>query len=165
MIIILEGVNKTGKTSFLNVLEHKLNVGLRYYNRKHLNNYKNKPEMMKLVTEVQLRTILELTPGMKNNVIFDRFHITEKVYGKIDRGYDMEYFKEIDEELVRQGAKMIYFVDSNANINARNNRDMSAYIDEFDKAMIESRVPVAVFNLRDIADENKIKELLEFLEV
>lgn len=89
-IIIIEGISRVGKTTLCNKINKLYNIPIYKHNSKIINysemNDKNETEKMLVMLDVY-RTI----PG---NIIFDRFHFSNAVYGILLRNYNVN--KSID---------------------------------------------------------------------
>ena len=81
MIIVIEGIDRVGKTTLANMLSKKLNYPI--FKAKPINDNRN-PEANNEAGNM-LYTLIE--QNIINNFILDRGHFTEYVYGKIDRNY------------------------------------------------------------------------------
>ena len=116
MIIIVEGIDRVGKTTLANNISKK--YGLKIY--KHIGDFRycnmdNENETDKILQ------ILEIIRISKIDIIFDRLHFTDFVYGCIERNYDFcEALKnkmKIENFLVNNiDTKLIYMNPVNINI-------------------------------------------------
>ena len=84
MIIIVEGIDRVGKTTLCEKLNNELSIPI-YKNKgiikySKMNNIEETDKMFKLLD------MYELTKDF--DVIFDRFNISDYVYGSIERRYD-----------------------------------------------------------------------------
>lgn len=106
MIIIVEGIDRVGKTTLVNKL-HEMTGFPVYKNNTDfkLENMDNENETDKMIKMLQ---ICELS---KANIIFDRFHWTDMVYGVVQRGYDYDIAIKnkiiIEDMLARMGALIV----------------------------------------------------------
>ena len=159
MVIILEGVNKVGKTTVADMLK---TIGfMTYYNRQLLT-FEN-THSAKWHTKGQIDAITQMLNLMHESevnidFVLDRFHLSEMVYGKLDRKYAATYLKAVDERLAKIGAKLIYMVDDIESVNQRTGKDMYSYCVAFDQAFIESKMDKTMYNLK-----NPISELLKWI--
>lgn len=158
MIILVEGTNKTGKSTLIKYL--KASQGFEsLYDREHVYDLKN--PLAKDFLKEKLYEQLRIARVMTNNFIIDRSYLSEVVHGKIWRGYDVEYFEEIDEQFKNIGAKLIYCTDSVENINSRNGEDMSEYCRMYDELFEKCTLDKLKVNIEDPQSNNK---LLNFLK-
>lgn len=119
MILIVEGSNKVGKTTFINALiEFERNNGEKVflYNKRYLKNTErvsgcfevsDKDEAsIRMLAEINMLTALnQQFPEML--IILDRFHLSELVYGKFYRGYVNASMFVIDDILSKQDASLL----------------------------------------------------------
>lgn len=108
MIIVVEGIDRVGKTTLVNKIE---SLGFRTY--KHNDKSKDYSKMTddgETDTMLAMLWLLKLYP--ENNIIFDRFHISNTAYGILNRNYDKEKAfqnnKKIDKMLADLNAVLVY---------------------------------------------------------
>ena len=96
MIFILEGPNKTGKTTLAQYLMD--NYGFAYFKdsvdlTKRIPANERIDEMFTILMS-QAKLLVSISKAC--NLVVDRFHLTEEVYGFVDRGYrfDMNTYVE-----------------------------------------------------------------------
>lgn len=83
MIILVDGIDRTGKTT----LVERLSMEFNYPVFKDDTRYSLSHDNMALNSE-KLNTLINvIEKGLVKDAIFDRFHWTELIYGKVDRGY------------------------------------------------------------------------------
>lgn len=82
MVIIVEGIDRVGKTTLVNML-HKATGFPVYKNNTEfkLENMDNENETDKMIKMLQICALGNV------DIIFDRFHWTDTVYGCLQRGY------------------------------------------------------------------------------
>ena len=121
MIVILEGSNRSGKSTFAEKLKEEANrKGLKcFVYRKRMSEQNEFDTDQNKMFEFMMNMLAEiLIESTKNDlVIVDRFHVTEKIYGKIFRGYDNEFIKFLDKLLSVCQAKIIYVFSEYNHIN------------------------------------------------
>ena len=106
MIVILEGLERTGKTTLAKIFEEKGFVNFKDHN--HLRDFSvgNIAERL----DSTLSTLVALDrKGI--NIVLDRFHISEYVYSTLNRGKSSSLFEHIwyiDEVLSHLDTKLIY---------------------------------------------------------
>lgn len=113
MVIIVEGIDRVGKTTLCKKLSS--NIGYPIFKKeregydlsltddyKIFMNYGNAMGFVELVNN-----------GLAKDFIFDRFHWTEAVYGEIDRGdeYASHYMSLVEESMLQHSENwlMVYF--------------------------------------------------------
>lgn len=98
MIVIIEGIDRVGKTTLSNKICQEL--GFEKFCMKNLFPFDNMPHNIEINNAIV--EMLKLCED-KVDLVFDRFHMTELVYGLIDRKYDgtkaYEYISSILESL------------------------------------------------------------------
>lgn len=108
MVIVVEGIDRVGKTTFVNKLSKRSGIPVFKHDASSF-----QYEMMDNENETdKMLQLLEMVEMLDGDVIFDRFHMSEFVYGVINRGYLYEEakqrFKTIDEKLASMGAVVCY---------------------------------------------------------
>ncbi len=105
MILIVEGSNKVGKTTFINSLVEKLNrfnnIEVEIFNdRPAIDNAKEvtKEMMYKVTRDDFIKALKKSLDNVNKNYIciFDRSYISEYVYGNIYRNYKNEDVLKLD---------------------------------------------------------------------
>lgn len=110
MIIAVEGIDRTGKSTFCKALSDNTGFVNFYAPESDFvanggkNMYDEADKCLKLATLADLSA---------TDVVFDRLHISDFVYGVLNRGYDREealkLFKKVDEKLAKLGVIIYYF--------------------------------------------------------
>lgn len=106
MVIIVEGIDRVGKTTLVNMLHNATGFPVYKNNTSfRLEDMDNENETDKMIKMLQ---VCQLTNA---SIIFDRFHWTDAVYGVIHRGYDPEKalanVRQIEKVLVNMDALVI----------------------------------------------------------
>ena len=94
MLVIVEGVDRVGKTTLCTRLSEHLHIPI--FKEELYTCGKN--WKADLVTE-QLHAVIRLHKQLRFNLICDRFHLSELVYGYLERGYENKYMMELDKEM------------------------------------------------------------------
>ena len=113
MIVILEGLERTGKSTIAEILENNFGF-IRFKDHNHLRFMDLKSIANRL--DSTLSMLVSLDKAGKN-IVLDRFHISELIYGTNDRGYrdyDFEHIYYIDEVLSHLNTKL-YLLERNVN--------------------------------------------------
>ena len=127
MIVILEGLERTGKSTIVEILENNFGF-IRFKDHNHLRFMDLKSIANRL--DSTLSMLVSLDKAGKN-IVLDRFHISELIYGTNDRGYrdyDFEYIYYIDEVLSHLNTKL-YLLERNVN---------NEYVEAFPRKVNES---------------------------
>lgn len=163
MILVIEGARKTGKTTFINYIE-KFGNGLkipvfRFYDR-DLQKYHVDQEEANFVSCMQfIKAAIEVEEKLKRIsnepiIFFDRFHISEKVFGMQYRGYDAsEKMALVENELVKANAKLLFFISKTA--NKRTNEEL--FEEQFEKAFNSSKMNKNIISLDSHIKNGKVK--------
>lgn len=108
MLIIVEGIDRVGKTTLVKRLQKTTNIPV--YN--HVGERDFKAIKNDIETDMYLQ-ILEVCRLAQADLIFDRFHWTDFVYGCIERHYDFTNAlcnKDAVEEALKNLQAVIVFV-------------------------------------------------------
>lgn len=159
MVIILEGPNKCGKSLLAKYLVK--NNGFAYFKDYTVNEKETKPgKLTRIVTEEQICAQARLINTLNEygfNLVLDRFHISEYVYGKIFRGYNSKAIERA-EEILTSEVKLIVLSDVQIKLNERNGKDMSEIADLYIKGYSKSKLQKCL--LFDIFSEHS-KQVFE----
>lgn len=120
LIVIVEGINKTGKSTVCDILSHKFAAPI----------FKDMSLVNSMISDIQtysrggiyaLTNMFGILSRLDNiSLIVDRFHLTEAAYGKVFRKYDIDYFADIDSRLAsNKNVLLILMTDSIEKINER----------------------------------------------
>ncbi len=167
MLLIIEGVDRCGKSSLANFLAEY--QGFSIYKHKEDNiKYTEMTNKGETHTMLAMLDVLALFP--EKDIILDRFHLSDAVYGTMNRNYDedevIENLKLLDKRLRELKAKIIYVEptddgwssEQNDGIDCRPTRRL------FESFFQYSR-PDKVTNYNEIVEasiNNKCKAYLEF---
>ena len=86
MVIIVEGIDRVGKSTLCNKLSEAIGVEI-YKHRNDVMDYSLMDNMNETDKMLQLLDMIKLGSV---DVIFDRFHMSDFVYGVIERNYDYD---------------------------------------------------------------------------
>lgn len=99
MIIIVEGIDKVGKTTLCRMIERRYRDKIDIRRFRDNTRYAHGHTNMIVNTEKNNTIVSLIEAGIIKNIILDRFHITEFVYGVIDRSYKNNDMWDIDKRL------------------------------------------------------------------
>ena len=104
MIIAVEGIDRTGKSTFCKALSDITGFVNFYAPESDLVNNEDKNMYDEADKCLKLAVLADLSA---TDVVFDRFHISDFVYGIVNRNYDateaMKLFKKVDKKLAKLG--------------------------------------------------------------
>ena len=112
MILIVEGANRTGKSTMIGMLQklaENSGVEFKLYNER-INKNENigtTPEGMYAYAKSVISDLLKEDTNEKL-IVFDRFHISEFVYGEAFRGYTNDLMFKVGDFLQLMDAKILY---------------------------------------------------------
>lgn len=110
MIIAVEGIDRTGKSTFCEALSN--NTGFVNFYAPESDIVKNEDKNMFDEADKCLKLAV-LADSSATDVVFDRFHISDFVYGIVNRNYNakeaMKLFKKVDKKLAKLGVVVYYF--------------------------------------------------------
>lgn len=84
MLIIVEGISRVGKTTLCNKIKNKFSIPI-YKHNKSLIDYS---EMSDNNEVEKMLCMLDMYKTIPSDIIFDRFHFSNAVYGILLRNYD-----------------------------------------------------------------------------
>lgn len=110
MIIAVEGIDRTGKSTFCEALSDNTGFVNFYAPESDIVSNKDKNMYDEADKCLKLAVLADLS---ETDVVFDRFHISDFVYGIVNRNYDVDeammVFKKVDEKLAKLGVVVYYF--------------------------------------------------------
>lgn len=140
MIVIVEGIDRVGKTTLCNMLHSKFGFI----------NFKDDWNIVSLIHPLanficigKLDTAISLLRMLDKqgfNVVIDRFHLTELVYGAIERRqFSTDEILQIDNELALMNTMLVYVKSTDIeDTNTRANKDLSKHDLMFDELVQSS---------------------------
>ena len=141
MLVIVEGIDRVGKTTLCEKLSEKLNVPIYKHKNEQFNYSKmdNENETDKMLQLLDMYSILD------GDVIFDRFHLSDFVYGTIERKYDLikseENVKKIEEKLKELNAILVLIVPTNVKESSeKHGKNLIEYAVTFENLFNESKI-------------------------
>lgn len=132
MIIIVEGIDRVGKTTLCNKLKEEFNIpvyknkGIIQYNK--MDNTEETDKMLKLI---------DLCNLTNSSIIFDRFYLSDFVYGMLERNYNIDVavdnFRKVDNSLLEiDDVFLIYILPTDIEESSKQHgKDLKIYDSEF----------------------------------
>lgn len=162
MIIIVEGIDRVGKTTLCNKLSKELNIPIYKHSQKVMD-YSMMDNLNETDKMLQLLDICEITSA---NIIFDRFHFSDYVYGILERGYyakiALENLRILDEKLFEMNAVIVYVHPTDIKMSSeQHGKDLIPYFKLMNNIRNMSKTSVYACDYDSIDDMvKKIKELM-----
>lgn len=134
MIIIVEGIDRVGKSTLCEMLQangYKL-LDAKIHTSKHTvtNCMYDKLQEERTVAQAQLLALLDKS----EKIVIDRFHLSQIVYGCIDRGRDTRYHMLSLEELLIHNSLLVYIQPTNLeNSSKEHGSDLSKHLSYFNE--------------------------------
>ena len=162
MIIIVEGIDRVGKTTLCNKLSAELNMPI-YKHSQKIMDYSMMDNLNETDKMLQLLDICELTNA---NIIFDRFHFSDYVYGILERGYYTKIASEnlyiLDDKLFDMNAIIVYMHPTDIKMSSeQHGKDLIPYFELMNNVRNMSKTSVYVCDYYHI--NNMVKEIKELL--
>ena len=132
MIIIVEGIDRVGKTTLCNKLKEEFGIPVLHHESIISNNKKDNENE----TDKSLLT-LEVCNITNSSIILDRFHLSDFVYGMLERNYNIDsaidHFKMIDNMLTEmKDVFLIYVLPTDITESSKQHgKDLKIYNGEF----------------------------------
>lgn len=139
MILIVEGANRTGKSTMIGMLQklaENSEVEFKLYNGRINNNEHvgTSPEGMYAYAKSVISDLLKEDTNEKL-IVFDRFHISEMIYGEAFRGYTNSNMLKIENLLRVMDAKILYMKSDFKHVEDRHKAlEYEALQNHFDEA-------------------------------
>lgn len=140
MLIIIEGIDRVGKTTLANMLHKKINFPIyKHIGKRNLDAIDNEHE-----TDEYLQ-MLEICRLSDSNIIFDRLHWTDFVYGSLQRHYDftaaLSNKDNVERLLLEQNAAIIFVKSVSVKDSSyRHGKDLSRHEKLFEFLYNESNL-------------------------
>lgn len=175
-MIIVEGIDRVGKTTIAKMISKKL--GIKIFDNPYMDftwidsNNETKVATKKasyknmFVNLERMNVMLNFLEQFKTeDYIADRFHMTEYVYGKNDRGYkNLSAFNQIDERLANLGAIIVYVKPKDINWSSeQHGSDLSSHLKDFNELIGITKCKVITCDCDSL--EEAVCELAKMLEV
>lgn len=164
MILILEGPNKCGKTTLAKYLVQKYDF--QYFKDYTVNDSKdlhleNPNEIIMAEICAQARLLSSLSD--KVDIVVDRFHLSEYVYGLSARGYYSEAIEEAEKIFVGHNVKLLVLTDEIEKIYERLGRDAANIFSLYNRGFEKSKLDkLFINNIFADGQRTKISAFIRF---
>lgn len=176
MIVIVEGIDRVGKTTLVNKLVKECPIKpfidsylkFTYYNYEYNKTLQVDGSRNNITANTEkinslLNFFEQFTDNIDVDILLDRFHLSEFVYGMCDRNYlSFEAFDSFDERLSELNALIVYVEPKDLSWSSeQHGSDLQKHLEAFEYAIEETACEVIRCNF-DTLDEavSKIKERL-----
>lgn len=113
-IIVVEGIDRVGKTTIANMIQSSMSIEpyLKFGLFKHDESFIRYDQMDSDNEADKMSQLLTIADTFNNNIMFDRFHLSDFVYGVINRGYKFSNaysnMLSIDNRLSQMQSVLVY---------------------------------------------------------
>lgn len=141
MIIIVEGIDRVGKTTLCNKLKEEFGLPILHHESIISTNKKDNENE----TDKTLLT-LEICNITNSSMIFDRLHLSDFIYGTIERKYNVDlaidYFKMIDSIVSEmEDTFLIYVLPTDIEESSKQHgKNLKVYNDQFYDLFTKSKI-------------------------
>lgn len=164
MILVIEGPKRCGKTTFCKKVKSLFSSPVFWINERTTLNFntidQRSASMGSIISMMNMAFEIEKEYEDRDDepiILFDRFHISEIVYGGYIRGYDISRMWDIDETLAMHGVTGIFITSD----TIKERYDEYAYEKEFNKACNDSMISFIKFNFDDTKGVPQIDKILK----
>ena len=162
MIIIIEGIDRVGKTTLANKLSSELNIPIFKKDRIGKNNIDYNSTAFNYGNAAGIVDIWNWK-DFKQDMIVDRFHWTESVYGQVERGLnESRYYMGLIEErmLLRKNKYLMIYMrpTSIERSSEEHGKDLSEHLKRFDELATNTQLNLIV------GDYNQIDEIIKTIK-
>lgn len=154
-VIIIEGIDRVGKTTLALKLKKELNA-------KILKDATIDGRLTKEIVSEKINTTVNLlTLWPKNDIlIVDRFHLSELVYGYLDRRYNNLHMLNVDEMLSKLDVKLVLVNPTDVEKSSKEHgSDLSIHDKLFRQFYNDSKI-----KKKKQCDYNSLDETVEWLK-
>ncbi|MBO5743429.1 MAG: deoxynucleoside kinase [Clostridia bacterium] len=147
MVIIVEGIDRVGKTTLCNMLNKSLGYPIF---KEDVRDFKD--TIQQYANFCSMLSIVNMCKCLNANIIFDRFFATEYVYGRIERGYSLQLADLVNESVVQllNDIQCIFVYVRPTDISA-SSKEHGKNLEEHDKLFFE------LFNSELMKDSKMLK--------
>ena len=166
MIIIIEGIDRVGKTTLANMLSKEFNISV--FKKDRICGNEAKDEEAAAFNYGNAAGLVDMWNwiGFKQDIIVDRFHWTESVYGQVERGSnESRYYMGLIEErmLLRKNKYLMIYMrpTSIERSSEEHGKDLSEHLKRFDELATNTQLNLIVGDYNQIYKiVNNIREMV-----
>lgn len=137
MIILVEGIDRVGKTTLCKILSDRFGFPISKDDTRYYGSHNN----VDINTEKDNTFVNLIEQGCIDNVIFDRFHLTEYVYSYIERGVKNDAMIDIDNRLSKLDVLLIFVLPVDIKWSSREHgSDLTKHQKLFEKMYEQSKL-------------------------
>ena len=138
-MIIVEGIDRVGKTTLVNLLKEK--TGWPVLDDSYLYETEDMRKDKRVNIE-KIKTIANFARDVNDKFIVDRLHWSEMIYGYCDRGDDnVVPVLDVEDEFVKAGAKIILVVPTDIEISSKQHgKDLRKHAELFECMFDDSKM-------------------------
>lgn len=163
MVIIIEGIDRVGKTTLCDMIIDAL-PDMNFVRFRDDTRYAHSFQSMDINTE-KINTLQNLMEqDLVDNVILDRYHLTEWVYGGVDRQYENDEMWDVDKRIQENvPCILIYVIPTDVRLSSHEHgknlfRHNAWFNDAYSQTAIKNKIKVDYNTLNDAVEY--VKEVL-----
>lgn len=166
-IIVVEGIDRVGKSTLANAIcdWHEYDSHGRFHVFKHDNGMFDYKDMDNNNETDKMFQLIEMVKLFSGNVIFDRFHLSEFVYGLCEREYKFSTAYNnmllIDDMLEKLGAVLVYVKPTSLLWSSqKHGKSLDKHNMLMEAAFNDSSMKKVVTDFKSISDDNRREDLI-----
>ena len=172
MVIIIEGIDRVGKTTLANKLHKKLRIPIykKFRTCEKVNTYSEEEKELINYGDSLGAVNFWNSDSFKGDIIVDRFHWTEYVYTKVDRDVSLsrKYLSNIEKLMSQRKEKYVIIYVKPVDVkycSKLHGSDLTLHNDLFDNVYIKSNFEnILVMDYIDITSKNNFRALTKVIK-
>lgn len=169
-IIVVEGIDRVGKTTLVNRIKDwfEFDPYMKFEVFKHNESHFSYDKMDSANETDKMLQLIEMVELCNGNIIFDRFHLSEFVYGLCGRNYSFReaYLNRnlIDDALCRVGAVLVYVEPTSLTwSSSKHGADLSMHDELMRASFDDSDMKKTTTDFNEIQDDEQCNKLIEVI--
>jgi len=157
MVIVVEGIDRVGKSTLVNLLNKRTGYKVFKKDREYVNGLgsysKDVDAFINYGTIIS--NIHAINNGYMDNIIFDRFQWTEAVYGYIDRKNKSSYYlmKKAEKKMLYDKWLMVYVRPTDIKrSSAEHGKDLSAHLGMYENMVNETELQCVICDFNSLVE-------------